>query len=261
MTTRDPMANGRVPDGGSPSTGERIRKPKLERTKPLRILSAYGRFDDPRGAEATGGAGRAFSSSRDVIEHAIRVAYEVIEDQIDAGQRIATHLGKTPPRKKKRHARDGGTLTARSLALYRELGELSAEVLAMVLRSPALLSMLSRMLSGDTVIGGAVPPPPSSDPKPAPTCSIQVVAGSPTEVKVALFPCVRLDDAVVMPLHARHAENGAINEVLLVHEPHLALRVRVPDGQPPDVYTGTIIGQHSSEPLGTVVAHVYPNSM
>src|SRR5688572_22869236 len=88
MTTLDDDADG-VP----------VRTlPKLGRTTPRRGVAGVGRLDDgPREAEGPAASqGRPLASTKDVIEHAIRVAQEVIDQQIGSGERILRHLRKAP---------------------------------------------------------------------------------------------------------------------------------------------------------------------
>ena len=75
-----------------------VSLPKLERTKPQRILTTVGRFDDAPGTKANRNPdpGRPLVSAKDVIEHGIRVAQEVIDQQIGSGERILRHLRRAP---------------------------------------------------------------------------------------------------------------------------------------------------------------------
>ena len=121
--------------------------PNLGRTAPRRSAAGVGRMDDgPREAQASA-RGRPLASTQDVIEHAIRVAQEVIDQQIGSGERILRHLRKAPIPKTRTSPLDGksaASLTERTVVLTNELGVLAIELMETLAQSPTVLEVLAK---------------------------------------------------------------------------------------------------------------------
>ncbi len=249
MTIPDPGA------GGAPV----LALPKLERTAPRRGLAGVGRLDDgpagANGAPATGG--RPLTSTRDVIEHAIRVAQEVIDQQIGSGERILRHLRKAPIPKTRTSPFEGksaASLTERTVVLTNELGVLAIELLETLAQSPTVIEVLAKWMGAKGRLPSVAdfPWPPGLGLPLETTIDVLVSSRKPAKATARVLPAVpgplRVDGLLC-------AGAPPILAVAYVPEPR-AFRVTIPDDQPAGVYFGVIVSADGQDALGTLCATV-----
>ena len=198
---------GKAP--AQPAPVARLSLPKLERTQPRRSLATVGRFDDAPASEASKSPdpGRPLVSAKDVIEHGIRVAQEVIDQQIGSGERILRHLRKASIPKRRASPLDDqntASLTERTAVLYREFGVLTLELLETLAETPTVARVLAKWLgiasasqsSGGSPSAGESPARPGS-----PQCEVQISSRKPVKVDVNWIPGAVLDEVQVSGLH------------------------------------------------------------
>jgi hypothetical protein len=87
------------------------------------------------------------------------------------------------------------------------------------------------------------------------TLAIEVVSSQPTQVILDLQPHAELFSLATYGLRAVDPQKPPLTD--LVFEPssnngHLCLHIRIPDGQPPDIYTGVIVDTQTNLPRGTL---------
>jgi len=243
----------------SPPSRAPFVMPKPERTGPLRTVSTVGRFDDAPATHgaASGSPGRPLSSAKDVIEHAIRVAQEVIDQQIGSGERILRHLRKAPVSKRRTSpldAKNAASLTERTVVLTNELGVLMVEALETVAESKTVAEVLTKWLGLGAVLGSrgsrtydGSEATPSGE-------RVGAFVSSPKPAKVEARAFARLpDDAKVNGLHCVDAPpitqvtyRAAAGEFM----------VTIDAAQPAGVYSGVIVDGDATQALGTMIATV-----
>jgi len=235
--------------------------PRPERTGPLRMVATVGRFDDakanPGGTHTAGG--RPLVSPKDVIEHAIRVAQEVIDQQIGSGERILRYLRRAPVSKRRKSPLDdksGANLTERTMTVTNELGVLAIEAMETIAESRTVVEVIAKWLDlaqmkvGGSGAGGPPAGTPASTPANRP---VGVFVSSRKHAKVeAHFFAASAGHVHVPGLHCEEAP--PISAVEYLEETH-AFRVFIADDQPPGIYWGVIVGK-DQQPAGTIVATV-----
>lgn len=233
--------------------------PKLERSAPLRTLTTVGRFDDgpARDDGATASPGRPLSSAKDVIEHAIRVAQDVIDQQIGSGERILRHLRKAPVSKRRTSpldAKDAASLTERTVVLTNELGVLMIEALETMAESRTVADVLAKWLGLGSALGGRVQAAASGAAAPQALGErIDVLVSSPKPAKVTARAFAALPaDAHVAGLH----RDGAPPIASISYSAEAGeFLVTIAQAQPPGTYSGVIMDGRGAA-LGTMVATV-----
>jgi hypothetical protein len=259
---------GQSSGGASQTPAEPVRPrlslPKLERSGPTRLVTTVGRFDDAPANDAgkSPAPGRPLVSGRDVIEHGIRVAQEVIDQQMGSGERILRHLRKAPIRKRRISALDAeaaGTLTDRTLLLYKELGVLTLELLETLIHTPTVVQVLARWLG----LGSSTAPPPSPPASPvypgapptppAPQCTVQISSRKFASARIDWHAGVTLDQPYVTALTRREAPPI---ENVSFHADTRAFRIAIHDDQPPGAYGGAIVNECTGSPLGTIIVTI-----
>jgi len=235
--------------------------PAPERTGPLRMLATVGRFDD--GSPGTDGApparGRPLASTLDVIDHAIRVAQEVIDQQIGSGERILRHLRRAPISKRRTSpldAKSGASLTERTIEVTNELGVLALEAMETIADSKTVVEVLAKWLGlpatgGVRSVGAVAPTAPAAAP-PAEQRAAVFVSSRKAAKAEARFFAPHQGEARVPGLHRTEAPSIAN---VAYHADQRAFRISIPDEQPAGVYWGVIVGSDEA-PLGTIVATV-----
>ena len=235
----------------------RLQREDPARTRPIRNWGTLFRRSDSRGPEVDKDSKYEDSTNRgrswdDVVSNAVERGYKVIEEQIRQGQRVAQQLTDRSygPRAM---GGDATELVERVLGFYTDLGALWFDLIDSMMRNP--------ILSGDVMRS----PPPSREMS-APGASgngaaanghsgipIEIASASPTRVtlnisappngcRLGVHELCALDKAKP-PLTDIHFDNGAECPTL---------RISIPQRQPPDTYSGTVIDTDTNEPLGTL---------
>jgi len=248
------------------SAKERIRRPKLDRTQPIRSWSTL--FDVPPrapGADARRGARGAATSVNDVVSRSVDLGYRVIDEYIRQGQRTAQRI----------NDRSFGTETV--VNDFQEVGTRLAQyasdfaALWIEVMQMATVGGAPRWPAGQRPESAPpdVAPPAAPDAVASPAAAydrarvkIAVASAQLTEVDLDLRPEVTGRRLLVQALRAVHPDHPKLTDVLF--EPAqgaeaATLRIRVPAGQPAGVYNALIIDADSSRPVGTLSLRVMPD--
>jgi hypothetical protein len=227
------------------SERDHLRRDDPARTGPVRHWSnLYRRSDswDLRdgGAEPREGTGSASWSG--VVAQGVDLGYRVIEEQIAQGRRVAEQLG-SRSYDASAMGDDFRQINERMWRYYADLGALWMEY-------------------AGSLLGGLAPwrmEPPRSTPTNARTAlAIDVTCSRPTRVALDL-PAGRAQSALrCHPLRALDEGTPPLSDVVIERDAaeRLALRVRVPEPQPPGVYVGAIVDRETGEPRGTLSVRV-----
>jgi hypothetical protein len=255
MTTRDDD------DRDGAAQRERITRPRLARTRPLRSMASIGRFDEPPpGQPGPANAGRPLVSPKDVIEHGLRVAQEVIDQQIGASERILRHLRQAPVSRSRAGALDSrgmASMTERSMVLTRELAVLGLEMMETMVEAPTAMRAIARIAGVDlagAASGAAAAAAPRADAAATLRGAVQIASPLPAKGEVTLFPGAVLDEPVIDGLFC--ADAPRIEKVAYLAQ-HRAFRVVIDASQPPGVYSGVILARDGHTPLGTLVVTLF----
>jgi hypothetical protein len=249
---------------------ERIRRPPLDRTTPIRNWSTLlGTSRPPAPAEPHAadpdahpdpGAEAVPPSPHGAVSRSVELGYRVIDDYLERGQRAAERLRQ-------------GTYDAE--AVSDDVRDLATRMVRYVSDfSAAWLEFLERA-SLDGPPAGDPPSEPSADIAPAPATaepSVAPASAHPLHVRVSLVTDRRAEIAldlepvpagsrlVVHALRATTLDLPRITSVLF--EPGTAdtgtFRIAVPEGQPAGTYHGLVIDDAQNRPVGSLTLILYP---
>lgn len=243
---------------------QRLHREDPQRTEPLRQWSTLYRHPDSWGERDAAGAAEAAPQAErgdgwnDVVAEGVAVGYRVVEEQIRQGQRVAEQLGDASYGP----AAMGGDVREATERMVRYSADLVALWLDFV-NSTFGNGDLLRTLSAGWPPGGAAPAPAAPAPAPPaaapPGVPVEVASRRPLRVNVDLQAGAAGRPLAAHPLRALEADKPPLAEVAFERDADggpLVLRIRVPDAQPPGLYTGVIVDQRSGEPLGTLTARL-----
>jgi len=242
------------------STENRLKRPRLERTRPIRswsgVLGASGGVAPTEGDSATDG-GRS-PRIEDAISRSIELGYRVVDDYIQQGQRAAQRLstGRLGAETVASEMQDLGARIARYASdffgAWVELLDLAAE------GSAARRHAAAPAGAAPAAAGPANPPPKATNPdRRTPSgVRLEVVSTRPTDIDLDL----RLE-RVTGALRA-HALRSADPRKPRLDPPTIrpdetgrttpVLTVRVPDGHPAGSYEGLILDEATNRPVGSL---------
>ncbi len=209
------------------------------------------------GTNSTNGANGAAgpkSSWDEIANGAIERGYQVIEEQIRQGQRVAEQFRGYSDDLQKTNS-DVSRMVERSVRLYTDIGYLWFELVQSLLRNPTLTGadLRRQPKAPDAASPGESPDNANGEARSTHRdTEIEVSCPYPTSVALDLKgPAGPF--LVVAPLRALDPSKPPLTEVRFEDGgSRPKLRVTIPAGQPPDKYTGVVIDTRTSEPWGTV---------
>lgn len=226
----------------------RIVRPKPARTEPIRSGGFFGSAPAPEGSGDPSGGGPR-TTPADPLSRAVETGYQVVESYIRQSERIARGMSGGPA------AADplGGNLQDLATRWFQYTSEMTE----------LWLQLVGLAASGDALRNPAAagpdppPPPPRAAPEPA-RVGITVISGRPVEVTVEVRPPRPGAALRVHELRDVDPDKPRIDDVTLVRSPDdaLALTIRVADDQPSGTYSGVVLDEQTSLPVGTVAVRV-----
>jgi hypothetical protein len=232
---------------------ERMHRPDPARSGPHRHWSGIYSSStwDLREPDSGPTFGPAPQSSvwSDAIAYGVDLGYRVIEDQIEQGRRAAERMSRRSYDTLALGS-DVRELTERMWRYYGDLGSLWVELIGSLMDTGAGLPRRGA--------GPAHAHPHPHEHAPLPAISVLVDAARPTQVSMDVGPGSEHRPLRCHPLCTIEADTPPLSGVVVERGPdaRLALRVRVPGGQPPGVYTGTIVDAETGQPRGTLCVRV-----
>ena len=233
--------------------GERIKRPRPERTEPLRAWSNLF------GGGATSASDREGASLGDVVSRSVDLGYRVVDEYVRQGQRAAQRLSE------RSFGPDVVVTEVREIA--DRMTQYTSDVLAL------WFDVLE--VAGGGIVGRpgqAAPRTAGAAPVAAPPAEtldrtahertrvvVEVVSRQPTEVALDLRPETPVGPFVVHGLRDPDPEKPRLTDVTLRTDGDggpFALRIRVPDDQPEGTYSGVIVEERTSRPVGTVTVRL-----
>jgi hypothetical protein len=247
----------------------RFRREDPERVDPIRAWETLFRSDGSRPQAAAGDESPSAEESPssagattdektswdDIATRAVRRGYEVIEEQINEGRRIAEKFRGFSDDVRK-GSDDTTRLIERSLRFYTDVGSLWFELMESLLRNQALRP---EPRSGNGANGenhhaangngnGASGANDNVD--------IEVISSCPTSVSLDL----RSPNGAALtvpPLRAADDGKPPLTDIgFHTREGRSVLRIRIPNGQPPDTYSGVVVDAGTHQPKGTLCVSV-----
>jgi hypothetical protein len=245
------------------STDERSKRPKLERTQPIRSWSGlFGGATPAEPRNATAPAGGA--SLNDVVAKSVDLGYRVVEEYIRQGQKAATRFG-------------GGTYSPEAAA-----SDVQDAAARMAQQASDFMTMWAEFMGvgawgtmGRAGGNGPVASPPAAEPArerrldplaadavDRGSMRLEILSRRPTEVQLDLRTQAT-GTLVVQGLRAVDPEKPKLADVVLrpaTRDDPPTVRVRIPDDQPSGVYRGLIVEEETSRLVGSLTVRIIPDA-
>lgn len=244
MTTPDPEKHRGPPR-------ERRRRPEPERRAPIRggWLDLFGPPSRPP-AEPPGGS--AGGGPSDTIARAVELGYRVVDDYVRQGQ-AAAQRSRDPAAAAGGLGGDVQDMMTRWFQYTSELSELWFRMIGLAAAGAAP----GAAAPGTPPVGA---PGAAAEPGPAPARSRVAVAVScarPVEVILDLRPEACGERLRAHDLRSADADRPRIEGVVVERGADgVTLRIRVPDTHPDGTYSGLLLDEASSVPVGSVSVRV-----
>ncbi len=273
MTIHNQTFAGTDSQNHDTQTGEgpsRLRREDVVRDEPIRYWSGlYRRPSAWTAPEFSAQAASVNGVQRgephdDPVSHGVRLGYRVVEENIRQGRRVAQQMNEHSSASGQggQYGKDGndiGELFGRILRYYTDLGALWSDLLNTLAANPEFVNNFLRLFS----------PPPSATANGKPTTmesapaslavSVEIIANRPSQVTVDLRPQAPGCVLATSGLYASDPTTPPLQDVQFASSLGsgvVALRIRIPEGQPPDVYTGVIVDKKTNLPQGTLSVRV-----
>jgi hypothetical protein len=241
-------------------TKGRIKRPHLPRSEPERSFS--GLFSDGQAKRRAAGKpaagaprdGAAPDDDRSPgISEGVTTGYEVIEDYIRQGQEFARELWRSAPTAAAGARRNVAERMVRSAS---DLASLFSELLQTVTLPANRPSPGSAAIPDFGLPNGGSNGARHAEPA-APPIWIDLQSRRPVEISVDLRPSPGKRSFVAHDLRATSPSLPRVaGPRIETQADRLVVRVRVPDRQPPGVYSGLIIDEKTNLPCGSLTLQV-----
>jgi hypothetical protein len=219
-----------------------------------RTTESWNRREPGSAAEAAAGAEGNGESWQDVVAEGVAVGYRVIEEQISQGKRVAEQISEASYGP----AAMTGDVREAAERLMRYSADLVALWMEFVNASMANGDLLRTLSSAwpQPAAGAAAQPTNGGGPT---ALAVEIASTRPVRVHFDLKPCAAGRPLATHGLRALEIDKPPLTEIAFETDRAggpVALRLRVPEGQPPGLYTGVVVDQQSGEPLGTLTARL-----
>ncbi len=226
---------------------DRIKRPKLDRTDPVRNWSTM--FGGPAASAGSNGP------LSDVIARSVDLGYRVIDEYVRQGQKAAEQLTGRPS--------DVAAMTGNVQEMSVRMAQYTSD----------LLGVWFQMMSTAMVAPGAAawtsPPAAAESPHAAQAAAaappaepvrvrVEVASTQPVEVGLDLRPGAGLKPLIAHTLRAVDPDKPVLTATVVANgEPGvLRLRVRVADDHPQGVYSGLLLDEATGLPVGALSLRV-----
>lgn len=243
------------------SSEERKKKPKLARSEPLRSWATL--FEAP-GASSESGAGEEPSKEaapplNDVISRSVQLGYQVVDDYLRQGARVARRLsGPTPG--PQAFADEFQELSARSARHFAEVTRIWFDAVRATTGGLAPAPQPAAEPAAEAPAAAEKSPPAATASEPS-GVRIEIRAQQPTEVSLDLHPEAARRALIAHTLRAADAKGPRLTDVTFqpaTAEDPARLRIVVPPGHPPGTYSGLLVDEKTNRPMGTLSVDVGP---
>jgi hypothetical protein len=242
------------------SDHQRLHRKDPVRIGPIRNWSTLYRQPNPSvsldSSENSSSADHATQgrSWNDPVSHGVKLGYRVIEEYLRQGQQAAQQINNrsySPGAM----GNDIRKMVERLARYYTDLGALWGDLVNSLVANPEFLNSFLRPFQS---------PPPSSttngvSANGATAVVIEVVSTRPTQVTLDLHPHSEKLSLTTYGLRAVDPEKPPLTGITFESSPNpgpVRLRIYVPDGQSPDIYTGIIVDKTTNLPRGTLSVRI-----
>lgn len=233
---------------------EHRKRPPVARTAPIRSWSQLLNRPTPATEPPPSGAGADAAEPdpavADVIGRSVDLAYRVIDDYIQQGQRAAARAA--------RGAYGPAAFTADmqdwSAGMLRYASEFAEVWMGFASRAAAT----AQPAPAPTPAGPTPVTPPSPAARPG-AVTIEIVAARPTQVSLDIAPESHDKPLVVRPLRGMTPTAPPIADVVFVPataDQPARLTLRVPPDQPPGAYHGIVLDADRNLPVGALMVRI-----
>jgi hypothetical protein len=243
------------------TSDDRVKRPALERSQAIRNWATLFRGPSADGGSAAGNAATAGTepaSFNDVVARSVDLGYRVVDEYIRQGQKAAQRLNERSYGAQTM----AGDVQDLAMRMTQYASDFAAVWLQLVQLAATGNGPPSGSPPGDGIERGpSTDAPPSSSERsevspPATTrVCIEVHATQPTEVAVDIRPDAATRPLIVHALRAVNPDTPRLDEVSFEpgsDDSPARLRIRVPTGQVAGTYSGLMIDEATSRPVGTV---------
>jgi hypothetical protein len=261
MTTRKPR---RAP---KQTRTERIRRPELERSGPIRDATNYLRDSDSwteknpndNSRQGNGGQSSKAGSFDDVVTQGVKLGYKVIEQYITQGQRVAEQIS----RPFQKGVPEAGTadVVQGMVRLYKDMADVCGNALDLMVRNPVFWSWLGSFAQNSDLHaqnGG-----PGTLNGTGAAFSVEILSARPTEVMLDVEPSPQPYTPFVHALHAPDRKVAPLTSIAFQKSPKSnmpVLLLKIPPKQPSGLYTGVVVDRDTNQPRGTLTVRVLPDN-
>lgn len=232
------------------SDRKRLHRGDPARVGPIRDFSKlYSRPKSPNGSHP---AKPAQSEARrkaggGPLAEGVELAYSVIEKYIAEGRRTAETFSNQPyaTRATNDNLQD----------ILERMLRFQAEMLPLWIETLGTLVKVDPSQNGHPSAPKAWPAANGAQNTGTMAVSIEVVSLRPVQVSVELRPNSEVESLVSLGLNAIDSSKPALRDISLVPDEvpgRIKLRLRIPEGQPPGIYSGVIVNRDSGETRGTL---------
>lgn len=238
----------------------RLHREDPVRTGPIRNWATLYRRSDSWGtrdssmSRESANDGAQNDSTNDMVTRGVKLGYRVIEEYLRQGQQAAQQINNrsySPGAM----GNDIQEMVGRLVRYYIDLGALWGDLINSLVANPEFLNSLLRPFqppSTPSTTNGA-------SANGATAVAIEVVSTRPTQVTLDLHPHLEKYSLATYDLRAVDPEKPPLTDITFESSPDpgpVRLRIRVPDGQPPDIYTGVIVDKTTNLPRGTLSVRI-----
>jgi hypothetical protein len=260
-------------------TKERLRKPDPDRAEPIRDWEQLFRHSEQHRAESNGigtdksgvngnnGHGNNGHSNNgqgwdDAVTHAVKLGYQIIEDQISQGKRVAEQLSDNT-RASQSVGGDVSDFVRRLLQFYTDIGATCFDFIDSLTHSKEfndnVRGWVDEGLAGTS--GNDAPAPAQSQANSGEHHNIPVEVQCEHSARVSLQLTEEANGSRlgVPGLFGIDPSNGALQDIEFIYEPgqhRPTLIVRIGKDQAADTYTGAVVDTVTNEPRGTLSVQI-----
>ena len=251
------------------SSDDRVKRPQLERNEAIRNWSTLFKRPVADGAstadpESAAPGGSEHVSLNDVVARSVDLGYRVVDEYIRQGQKAAQRINQ--------RSYGAQTMAGDVQDLAMRMTQYASDFAAVWLQLVQLAAAGNGAPGGPRARDGAERAAPEAtaaaiDPAVGPSARgeasppeatrvrIEVRSAQPTEVAVDIRPDAARRPLIVHALRAVDPDTPRLNDVSFEpgsDDTPACLRIRVPAGQVPGIYSGLMIDEGTSRPVGTV---------
>ena len=247
----------------------RLHREPPERSAPIRNWSTLYRAADSWGANtASSGTSQTEEAQQnntisDAVAHGVKLGYQVIEEHLQQGQRIARQINTRSYNMKSASQEMNG--------LVERLVRDSTNILSLWLNLVGSLTGNADFLRQSSQSEQSAQSTPKQEPfhqKPSSNeevlpqgmkVSVEISSLGPTQVILNLSPGAEHSFLATPGLHAMSLEKPPLTDITFLpglNGDSARLRIRVPEEHPPDLYTGVLIDRTTGLPQGTLSVRI-----